>query len=421
MKYTTIFFSGAFLLLFLIFSLVDMNAQTGKTRSLGNYYPPVILESIELPVRNADGIALGDITGDGKIDILTSEGDTGTTKWFEQGDSWRDWTEYHIHTIDSPPREIEGNALGDFDGDGRLEAISFDQPKGDIYLHKYLGDPRGSWQTVVIQTNRPLLQDALVTNIDDDGRPDLVYTWEGRSEDEGGVHWLKLTGDDSLNPEHWEDYIMTTHESAWWLGPRRADISGNGAATDIVFTARHLVNRNPGSKPGLFWLEPHADVTANWTVHTIDTTIPHPLHVDMGDLSGEGHGMDLVVSGFDTDTIYWYEFSENWKRHELKVPVVNGFEPNRVWNVKTMRLGGPREGIISPVVEQGPNQGALLYYEFVDGRFEPFILRELDYTHPMDDKIMLYDLTGDGQTEILIPDSGPNIHVLHILRIGRNW
>jgi hypothetical protein len=411
----------AILVFFLKYSVMAVNAQTGDTQLTDKLYLPVIIESVELPVRDADGIALGDITGNGKIDILASEGSHGTTVWFEQGNSWKDWTLHHIHAIENTPHEIEGNALGDFDGDGRLEAISLNQPDGDIYLHKYRGDPRNSWQTSIIQSNIPLLQDAMITDIDGDGRPDLVYTWEGRNEGEGGVHWLKLTGEDALNPEHWDEYIMATHESAWWLGPRTVDLSGNGDATDIVFTARHLISRNPGSKPGLYWLEPAEDVTDTWILHTIDTAIPHPLHVDMGDLSGLGHGKDLVVSGFDTDIIYWYDFSEGWERHELEVPAINGFEPNRVWNVKTIRLGGPREGILAPVVEQGPNEGALLYYEFANGQFEPHILRELDYTHPMDDRIMLFDLTGDGQAEIFIPDSGPDIDTLHILRMSRDW
>lgn len=382
---------------------------------------PTIVEAVELPVRDADGVVLADLTGNGKIDILASEGKHGVTVWFEQGEDWKTWTKHPIHTFETKPCEIEGNALGDFNGNGRLEAISLDQPGGKIYLHQHDGDPRSPWQTAVIQADRPLVQDTLVADIDGDGRVDLVYTWEGRARGAGGVHWLKLVGDDPLDPEHWRDHVMTQHESAWWLGPRQADLSGNGEATDIVFTARNLRSRNPGARPGLFWMTPGADVTQPWTVHTIDDTLPHPLHVDMGNFSGAGHGLDLVVSGFNTQIIYWFAYSDNWKRHELQVPRVNGVQPDRVWNVKAIPLGrapeGKRDAIFAPL-NRG-NRGAVLWYEFDDQRYQPHVLRLLDYGHPMDDDILLHDVTGDGQLEAFVPDSGPGVNKLHIFRFGR--
>ena len=383
------------------------------------YVPPVIVESVALPVRDADGIALGDLTGNGKIDILTSEGKHGTVIWFEQGNHWREWKKHHIYTIGRERKEIEGNALGDLVSDGRLEALSLDQPNGDIYLHKHSGNPRGHWETAIIRSGRPLLQDVMINDVDGDGRQDIVYTWQGRNAGEGGVHWLKLTGDNPLDAAHWTDYVMATHESAWWLVPKRLDLSGNGEATDIVFTARDTERRNPASKPGLFWLEPNTDVSRPWKKHTIDTLLPHPKQVDAGDLSGRGHGKDLVVATI-SESIYWYEFSKNWKRHEITMPVIGGSRPNRIWNVTIMRLGGQREGIIAPVLNRSDRRGALLFFEFLDGRFEPTVLRNIDYGHPMDDRMVLHDVTGDGQAEIFVPDSGISVDLLHIIRLGRN-
>lgn len=414
----------------LLFASPSIVAQPASEQH-AEHVPPVILESVELKVPDADGLALGDLTGNGKIDILTSEGRNGNTAWFEQGRTWTEWTRHHIASIEQPPdeSEIEGNALGDVDGDGHLEAISLNQPNGEILLHQRGEDAREEWRSAIIQVGRPLLQDALVTDIDGDGQSDLVYTWEGRQEGQGGVHWLKFVGDDPMNANHWRDHVMTTHESAWWLALRRIDISGNGAAVDIVFTARHLSSRNPGSRPGLFWMEPPEDVTEPWTVHAIDETLPHPLHVDLGDLSGDGHGRDLVVGGFDTDTIYWYEFSNDWQRHELEVPEIDGIQPNRVWNVKTVRLGGEREAIFAAVNaefygQDNPDReegGAWLLYEHVNGKFQPYVLRKIDYRHPTDDRILLFDVTGDGQAELFLPDSGVDVDRLHIWRLGRDW
>lgn len=380
---------------------------------------PSLAEIVELPCFQCDGIAVGDITGNGRIDIVASNGNAGSTFWFERGVTWRDWIKRHIFTIRDSPREIEGNDLADFDGDGRLEAISLDQPNGKIYLHKPRGDPRDVWDTVVIRDDRPYVQASLAVDLDGDGRLELVYTWEGDAEGRGGVHFLKFTGNDVLNPDDWVDHVMVQHESAWWLAPRTADLNGNGRHRDIVFTARNLPARNPGARPGLYWIEQPEQLTEPWTLHPIDDRLPHPLQVDMGDLNGDGSDLDLVVGGFETRVIYWYASGRNWQRYEIPLPPeVNGFSPDGVWNVKTARFcGADRDGILAPVTQRRGG-GGLLYFRFVDGAFQPVTLMNIDYDHPMDDRMILHDVTGDGRPEVLAPDSGTHANRLLILRIG---
>lgn len=70
------------------------------------FQPWRIADSVALPCRDADGIALGDLTGNGKLDILASEGKHGTTVWFEQGDNWKSWTRHEIHTMTEVPFEM---------------------------------------------------------------------------------------------------------------------------------------------------------------------------------------------------------------------------------------------------------------------------------------------------------------------------
>lgn len=363
-----------------------------------------IAEFHRLPCNDCDGFAMADLTGNGRVDLLMSNGKGGETFWYEQGDSPETWTRHTIHTIDSPRREIEGNDLGDFNGDGRMEAVSLDQKNGVIYLHVQGDDPRGPWRTAAILEDRPLVQASLVTDIDGDGRSDLVFTWEGDAEGRGGVHWLRLHGDDPLDAEQWSEHLMVQHESAWWLAPRRVDLSGDGREVDIVFSARNIKSRNPGARPGVFWLRPPANVTEPWTRHTIDDSLAHPLHVDLGDFSGHGHGKDVVVGGFDTEHVQWYSFSDDWQRRSLPVPEIDGVQPNRVWNVKAARLGGRRDGILAPVCRG--QRGALIFFEFTGDRHEANILRSIDYGHPMEDRIILHDIDGDGLEEAFLPDSG---------------
>ncbi|HVR36352.1 MAG TPA: hypothetical protein VMS21_10940 [Methylomirabilota bacterium] len=112
----------------------------------------------------------------------------------------------------------------------------------------------------------------------------------------------------------------------------------------------------------------------------------------------------MVADGFDTRHVYWYSFSEGWKRHALPLPALDGELSDRVWNVKTTRFGGARDGILAAVTRG--RKGALLHFEFTGERHEPNLLRRVDYDHPMDDRILLHDLDGDGLEEAFIPDSG---------------
>lgn len=372
---------------------------------------------VNLPCGDCDGIALGDISGDGRFDILASNGSGGESFWFEHGGSRGPWERHLIHTLETRPREIEGNDLGDFDGDGRLEAISIDQPGGVIWLHKAGEDPRLPWRSAPLVSDRPFAQASLVTDIDGNGRPDLVYTWEGERPGRGGVHWLRFEGEDVLDPEHWHDYAMTQHESAWWLLRERIDLLGRGRPDQIVFTARNLRNRNQGARPGLFILSPPpGDPTQAWETHVVDDAVAHPLHVDFGDLNGDGLPRELVLGGFATQSVYWYEKVESeWIRHDIALPdPLNGESPQQVWNVKTYPLpGGGRDAILVPAT--GRSRGALLAYEYIEGRYRANPLMSLDYHHPMDDRIILADLDGAELPVALIPDSGTGVDYLRIV------
>lgn len=361
-----------------------------------------IEEWTSMSVPDSDGIALGDIDGDGRIDLLTSSGGEGGVFWFEQGERPTEWQR---HAIYERATEIEGNDLADFDGDGQLEAISLDQGTGEILLHRPLDESRDEWRTTAIQTDRLYLQASLVTDIDGDERPELVYTWEGTEPGAGGVHWLDFEGEAVHESAAWTDHPMVVHESAWWIAPRRVDANGDGRANEILYTARNLKDRNSGAHPGLFWIEPGANPTGNWKRHAVDTDLPHPLHVDLGQFAPNGEDRDAIVGGFDTRQVHYYTGTDSWQRRTLDLPTLDGESFNQIWNVKALPVSGHSRDAMLVVVSR-PSGSAMVLYEPRGEQYRGRIVKQMDYTHPMDDRMVLHDLSGDGRPEIIVPDSG---------------
>lgn len=359
-------------------------------------------ELVSWPVADCDGLALGDIDGDGAVDLLTSSGAEGGVFWFEQGDTPTDWQRHQIY---DDATEIEGNDLADVDGDGRPEAFSLDQETGEILLHRPVDDPDGDWATTAIQSDRLYLQASLPTDIDGDDRPELVYTWEGTEAGAGGVHWLDYEDGPVHESTSWSDHRMVVHESAWWLTPRRIDANDDGHAREIVYTGRNIKNRNPGAKPGLFWIEPGDDPATPWQRHAIDTTLTHPLHVDVGRFSSSGPHRDLVVGGFETETLSYYTWTPSWHRHDLDLPALGGPPFTEIWNVKALPLPRSQHDAMLAVLSR-PSGSAIVVYSPHDGQYQPRVLRKTSYTHPLDDRLILHDLTGDDYPEMIVPDSG---------------
>ncbi len=176
--------------------------------------------------------AAGDIDGDGRPEILFLSQLAGVLGYYNIPEDPRQapWPKKYLHIISTDVEHIEGLAIADIDGDGRMEVIA------GPYWFKYND---GRWKRNTIDASMEKICVA-VGDINNDGKPEVVLS-EGESH-AGRLAWYgnapKFDVKRVLNEELFHPHSLAI-----------ADFDNDGQAD--IFTAEMGLGRHPG-KPKLF-------------------------------------------------------------------------------------------------------------------------------------------------------------------------
>ena len=371
--------------------LVGMHSETGWAATENIQICQLIQHNIDY-IHDGDGLEIADMNDDGKMDVVIAESAPGKVAWYEQNTPYS-WTR---HEVVSGFEKIEGLDILEIEGNAYI--VILDQMGEVAIAGAKHGDVKGKWEKVTIDSKAPYVQCSLEADIDEDGDLDLFYSYEGEDGHEGGqICWLENLEGSVLEKSNWKKHTLSATPGAWWIAQHRIDINGDGKATEIVFTSRY------SEEAGIFWAEPDLVLTDPWIVHTIEDNSDYsPLHVTVGNFFGDGHSNDIAAAAMNEGSgAYLYRYSEEYAREVIR-------EDGNYHNIVALDLDNKDRDEL--LLVRGKALLSALYDNIMLYQYEKggYVYRWKSLYRKADDRIIPYDLTGDGYAEIITVAANDN-------------
>lgn len=306
--------------------------------------------------------------------------------WYEnRSDGW----ERHV-LADEPGLHLDvGAALGDVDGDGRLDLV-VGQGFGhhDVYWYEQPDDPRQPWTQHLVTDAFQKYHDLHVGDVDDDGDPEVI----GLSQEAETVFYYDVPEDPRRGP--WpEDHLHLVAEGIDVEGLALADVDGDGR-TELI-AGPNVFHRRDGD--GDDWERETIATDWDWT------------RVDVGDLDGDGDPEVILAEGDSPHLgthpgrVAWFD-PPDWEATFLREDL---FCPH------TLEIGDfdgdGRPDVYVAEMGLGTNEEPrhLLFVNRGDGNFDERVVARGVETH----EATAVDLDGDGRLDVVGKSYSPDHHV----------
>jgi hypothetical protein len=326
--------------------------------------------------------ALGDVDGDGDLDIVVPDGDgPENLLWFEnplpsgQPTDGAQWKRHVVGTIGSWGKDVE---LADFDGNGRLDVAARDHGTAMIFFQ----NTANTWQRVVLEDVTLGSEGMASGDIDGDGHVDLVLQ---------GV-WLRNPGNSAAQtPTEWTEYPIGTANADFKALVVDLDQDGQ---MDVLFSSSE-------NQADVDWWTPESgDPTGAWIKRTIVPSLEkaHTLQAADMDLDGD---VDVVIGQMHTSS-----------EQEIMI-MFNVDGQATTWRKQTVDIGGLHNGVVADIGNDGDydiyganwtgNPPVRLWENRLDGGG---LMGNWAYFQITDDHTQTFglgfgDIDGDGQQDIV--------------------
>lgn len=257
-------------------------------RSTGTGWERFVIDDTRLRPE-AGGVSF-DVDGDGDEDIIFGQDSSGSHIWWWENprpDFSKSWVRRTIK-VDGA-RKHHDQTVGDFDGDGRLELVSWNQGAKSLLLLEIPEQPRDAATWPV----RPIY--SWTGNVECEGFPTVPpdIDLDGQIDIVGGGSWFKHKGDGTFEAHVIDETMRFTQCAAGQLV--------RGGRPEVVFS--------PGDADGMAkWYEWKED---RWQAHDLRYVI-HGHTCEVGDIDRDGN-LDILIgemgspgAGDNAKTFVWF-------------------------------------------------------------------------------------------------------------------
>lgn len=372
----------------------ERGTLTNPTRERGTQFTEHLIRD---KYGYAYGIAAADLDGDGDLDLVSSDTtddktpqkENGTLLWFEN-DGKGNFTQHIIAKNENG--WFERLSLGDIDGDGQLDVAVVLNREGSIAWFRNSGKPATEqWQRYsIVKAGLPGAYDVALGDFDGDGLLDAAASSWTRGN--RFVYYRNPGKED--HAKEWtaqviEEQVKETRTIcvADFNGDGRLDILGTASNTSLVVWYENVAK--PKEPP-------------TWKKHVIDDKTPAPIHGHPADMDGDGD-LDVVMAfgmreynvARDKHHVAWYENlgkGASWKKHTVG-NLIDAFEA-----IAADVDGDGKQDIIATA--WGPT-GQLVWFRNTGNDKQPWTAHRLKENWPNANQVIAADLDKDKRIDII--------------------
>ena len=346
----------------------------------------------------ADGVKLGDVNGDGRMDIVTGWEEGGITKVYVHPGTDNVKEQWPGVVVGKTP-QVEDAVFADLDGDGLLEVISSTEGNTQQVIAHWAGtgdllDP-SSWQSAIIPSSNRLTRWMYAEPLQVDRRRnvDLVIGGKGNQGNPGKIGWFEAP----RKGRQWEKWKWHEIDSVGWVMSLFVqDMDGDGDE-DILISDRY------GKQQGCRWLEnpdKRGLQKTAWNSHWVGAQGLEVMFMTIADILGDSK-QEIIVPERSGNTLRVFEEKGNrWKESIYKLPLDIG----KLKAVEAGDINGDgKNDLVISTNTYGPAKVGLFWvdgHEIRENKVLP--IQSISGVHEAKyDQVVLWDIDEDGDLDIL--------------------